>query len=258
MRAREQALRDKEERLRHRADEELETRVRAARQDIDKVVDDLRARGRPADRRGAAGGRCTAGPSRPARPARREPRRARRSSRSPSGCAKGRSRRRRRRRPATARRARGRRPRRCCGALGLEGRVDRRSTTATPRSTCAASGCARALARTAACVGRAAAARQPRASTSTCRCSARDGAADRDQRDRLHGRRGAQPRVERFLDDLLLTDERQVRIIHGHGTGPAAPGDRRVPAAASAGGDATSPRRTSRAAAGVTVVELKD
>ena len=26
-------------------------------------------------------------------------------------------------------------------------------------------------------------------------------------------------RVERFLDDLLLTDERQVRIIHGHGTG---------------------------------------
>jgi DNA mismatch repair protein MutS2 len=26
-------------------------------------------------------------------------------------------------------------------------------------------------------------------------------------------------RVERFLDDLLMTDERQVRIIHGHGTG---------------------------------------
>ena len=26
-------------------------------------------------------------------------------------------------------------------------------------------------------------------------------------------------RVERFLDDLLLTDERQVRIIHGYGTG---------------------------------------
>ncbi len=26
-------------------------------------------------------------------------------------------------------------------------------------------------------------------------------------------------RVERFLDDLLLTDERQVRIIHGFGTG---------------------------------------
>jgi DNA mismatch repair protein MutS2 len=42
LRAREQALKEKEERLKHRLDEELETRLRSARQQIDKVVDDLR------------------------------------------------------------------------------------------------------------------------------------------------------------------------------------------------------------------------
>ena len=42
MKAREQALREKEERLRQRADEEIAARVRAARDDIDKVVDELR------------------------------------------------------------------------------------------------------------------------------------------------------------------------------------------------------------------------
>ena len=42
VRGREQALKEKEERLRHRLDEELETRLRAARQQIDQVVDDLR------------------------------------------------------------------------------------------------------------------------------------------------------------------------------------------------------------------------
>ncbi len=42
MRVREQSLKEKEERLKHRLDDELETRVRAARQQIDQIVDDLR------------------------------------------------------------------------------------------------------------------------------------------------------------------------------------------------------------------------
>jgi DNA mismatch repair protein MutS2 len=39
---RESALKEREERLRQKLDEEIETRLRAARQDIDKVVEDLR------------------------------------------------------------------------------------------------------------------------------------------------------------------------------------------------------------------------
>ena len=27
-------------------------------------------------------------------------------------------------------------------------------------------------------------------------------------------------RVSRFLDDTMVTDVQQVRIVHGHGTGP--------------------------------------
>ncbi len=42
LRAREQALKEKEDRLRHRVDDELDTRLRAARQDIDRIVDDFR------------------------------------------------------------------------------------------------------------------------------------------------------------------------------------------------------------------------
>ncbi len=42
LRGRELSLREKEERLRHRLDEEIENRLRSARQEIDRVVDDLR------------------------------------------------------------------------------------------------------------------------------------------------------------------------------------------------------------------------
>jgi DNA mismatch repair protein MutS2 len=42
LRARETALKEREERLRQKLDEEIETRLRVARQDIDKVVNDLR------------------------------------------------------------------------------------------------------------------------------------------------------------------------------------------------------------------------
>jgi DNA mismatch repair protein MutS2 len=42
VRTREQGLKDKEDRLRQRTDEEIESRLRSARQEIDRVVDDLR------------------------------------------------------------------------------------------------------------------------------------------------------------------------------------------------------------------------
>ena len=64
-------------------------------------------------------------------------------------------------------------------------------------------------------------------------------------------------RVERFLDNLLLTDERQVRIIHGHGTGQLrrAIGEflQRHPLVASHQAAAYE-----HGGSGVTVAELKD
>jgi len=64
-------------------------------------------------------------------------------------------------------------------------------------------------------------------------------------------------RVERFLDDLLLTDERQVRIIHGHGTGQLrrSIGEflARHPLVA-----AYQPASQDHGGGGVTVAELKD
>jgi DNA mismatch repair protein MutS2 len=64
-------------------------------------------------------------------------------------------------------------------------------------------------------------------------------------------------RVERFLDDLLLTDERQVRIIHGHGTGQLrrSIGEflARHPLVAN-----HQPASQEHGGSGVTVAELKD
>ena len=64
-------------------------------------------------------------------------------------------------------------------------------------------------------------------------------------------------RLERFFDDLLLTDERQVRIIHGFGTGQLRRGigeylDRH-PLVAS-----HQPAPHDKGGGGVTVAELKD
>ena len=64
-------------------------------------------------------------------------------------------------------------------------------------------------------------------------------------------------RLDRFLDDLLLTDERQVRIIHGFGTGQLrrAVGEYldRHPLVA-----AHQPAPQEHGGGGVTVAELKD
>jgi DNA mismatch repair protein MutS2 len=64
-------------------------------------------------------------------------------------------------------------------------------------------------------------------------------------------------RIERFLDDLLLTDERQVRIIHGFGTGQLRRSigeylDRHPLVATH------QPAPQERGGGGVTVAELKD
>ena len=64
-------------------------------------------------------------------------------------------------------------------------------------------------------------------------------------------------RIARFLDDLLLSDERQVRIIHGFGTGQLrrSIGEYldRHPLVAS-----HQPAPQERGGGGVTVAELKD
>jgi DNA mismatch repair protein MutS2 len=64
-------------------------------------------------------------------------------------------------------------------------------------------------------------------------------------------------RIEKFLDDALLNDERRLRVVHGHGTGKLREAVRAYfrkhplvsnvsPAADNEGGD------------GATIVELKD
>ena len=141
----------REERLRHRADEELEARVRAARREIDKVVDDLR---REVDRLTAeASRRALHGTARvrPARPARRAPRRARRSTQVAERLRESRRAGAADRRPATARAARrrataslvgGARARRAsCIAVHGERRGGRRARQAAARAGCATCGC---------------------------------------------------------------------------------------------------------------------
>ena len=51
----------------------------------------------------------------------------------------------------------------------------------------------------------------------------REGIAERAERDR-HDGRSSVDRVSRFLDDTLVTDLHEVRIVHGHGTGAVAQG----------------------------------
>ncbi len=51
-------------------------------------------------------------------------------------------------------------------------------------------------------------------------------------------------RAERFLDETLVTDQRTVRVIHGHGTGKLQKSDQRVPE------DAPARRRVSHGARG--------
>ena len=74
---------------------------------------------------------------------------------------------------------------------------------------------------------------------------------------RLDGRRGASTRAEKFLDDALLTDERRLRVVHGHGTGRLREALRTFfrehPLVAS-----VAPAPDNEGGDGATIVELKD
>jgi DNA mismatch repair protein MutS2 len=251
MRSREQALKDKEDRLRHRADEEIETKVRAARQEIDKVVDDLRRQieklTEEANRR-ALHGRSI--PTAEAGTARSD---ARAALEQVADRLRGAD-------PAVVDEpAPGAAPRVgdrvLLRALGMEGRVtaiydgdvevDVRGKRMRARA-----GDVRVIG------GQPAAAAAPARVNVNLHVQAREGLRTEinvigctvDE---------ALTRVERFLDDQLLTDERQVRIIHGHGTGQLrrAIGEflERHPLVAS-----HQPAPHEHGGSGVTVAELKD
>jgi len=213
MKAREQAMRDKEERLRHRADEELAARVRVAKDDIDKVVDDLRREvdrltaeasrralhGRPVStgEAGAARAQANAALEQVAGRLREGPEPA------PPEPAAGDG--------AAARVG----DRVLLRGLGVEGRVI--AVQAGDADVDVRGKRLRARLAELQVVGRAAQSEPSRVNVNVM-VSARDGATTEinvigcsvDE---------ALSRLDRFLDDLLLTDERQVRIIHGFGTG---------------------------------------
>jgi DNA mismatch repair protein MutS2 len=250
MRTREQALKDKEDRLRHRADEEIETRVRAARQEIDKVVDDLR---RQIDK-------LTEEASRRALHGRSIPTAEAGTARSDARAAL----------EQVADRLRGDDPavadepvdrgaprvgdRVLLRTLGMEGRVtgihdsDVEIDVRGKRM--------RAHANDVRVLGGPAPAAAPARVSVNVQLQAREGLATEinvigcsvDE---------ALTRVERFLDGLLLTEERQVRIIHGHGTGQL----RRAIGEFLAGHPLVAthqPAPHEHGGGGVTVAELKD
>ena len=248
MRAREQTLKDKEDRLRHRADEEIETRVRTARQEIDRVVEDLR---RQIDKLAEeANRRALHGRSIPAAEAGTARSEARAALDQVADRLRGGE-------PAVADEpAQGAPPRVgdrvLLRTLGMEGRVTAIQDgdveiDVRGKRLRAHAGEVRVLG------GQAPAAPPVRV---TVQGPSREGMATEinvigcsvDE---------ALTRVERFLDDLLMSDQRQVRIIHGHGTGQLrrAIGEflARHPLVAN-----HQPAPHEHGGGGVTVAELKD
>jgi len=252
LRGREQAMKEKEDRLRHKVDEELDARVRAARQEIDHVVDDLR---KQVERLNAEASRRTQRgqmmPTNDAGTARSEARAAldtlagrlrettdaQIGQPAPPGA------------PATIG------DRVTMRGLGLEGRVvlihegdaevDVRGKRLRAR-----------LSELVVIGGGPPKAQQPARVNVNVQMATREGSTTEinvigcsvDE---------AIDRVERFLDDTLLNDERSVRIIHGHGTGQLrrAIGDllQRHPLVAH-----HQPAPPEKGGGGVTVAELKD
>jgi len=212
LRHREQALKDKEDRLRHRVDAEIETRVREARQAIDQVVEDLRKQverlGEEASRRARDGGSLPPGESGAAKSQARAAldqlaNRLREGADTEIG------------RPAAG-----------SGAVAAVGdRVMMRGLGMEGRVVLVHEGDAeievrgkRLRARLSELSVLAGAPPAQAAAHVTVRAQSREGAATEIN---VIGCRvdEALTRVERFLDDMLLSDERSVRIIHGHGTG---------------------------------------
>ena len=252
MKAREQALREKEERLRQRADEEIAARVRAAKADIDKVVDELRREVErltdEANRRALHGRPVSTGEAGTAR-AQAKAALEQVTERLREGSEQA--------APASAAAAEGT-PARvgdlvALRGLGMEGRVvavqggdadiDVRGKRIRVR-----------LAELQV-VGGAAPAEPARVNVNVM-VTPRDGTATEIN---LIGCsvEEALGRLDRFLDDLLLTDERQIRIIHGFGTGQLrrAVGEYldRHPLVT-----AHQPAPPEHGGGGVTVAELKD
>jgi DNA mismatch repair protein MutS2 len=211
MKAREQALREKEERLRQRADEEIAARVRAAKADVDKVVEELR---REVDRLTAEAGRRAlhgkpvstgeAGAARAqAKAALDEVAERLQTSEHATPAAAPES--------VLARVG----DRVLLRGLGVEGRVI--AVQAGEADVDVRGKRLRARAAELHVIGGAGPVEPSKVNVNVM-VTARDGAATEinvigcsvDE---------ALTRLERFLDDLLLTDERQIRIIHGFGTG---------------------------------------
>jgi DNA mismatch repair protein MutS2 len=213
MKAREQALREKEDRVRQRADDEIATRVRAAREDIDKVVDELRREVErltaEASRRALHGRPISTGEAGAARAQARAAlgdvaaRLQEGAGPAPDGPA-----------------ADGGPPARVgdrvlLRGLGVEGRV--LAVQAGEADVDVRGKRLRASVAELQVVGGPAPAEPSKVSVNVM-LSAR-GAAPTEINVIGCSVDEALSRIERFLDDLLLTDERQVRIIHGFGTG---------------------------------------
>jgi DNA mismatch repair protein MutS2 len=212
MKAREQALREREERVRQRADEEISARVRAAREDIDKVVEELRreverltaeasrralhGRPLPTGDAGAARSQARAALDDVADRLRGEP--------EPAAAP-----------PSAAGPAARVGDRVLLRGLGVEGRV--LAVQSGEAEVDVRGKRLRAQVAELHVVGGPSPADPARGSVNVT-VSARDSAPTEinvigcsvDE---------ALSRIERFLDDLLMTDERQIRIIHGFGTG---------------------------------------
>ena len=252
LKSREQALREREDRLRQRADEEIATRVRAARADIDKVVDELRREverlGAEASRRALHGRPISTGEPGAARAQAKAALEdvAGRLREGPEGVAAVVP-------PAQAGPAARVGDRVLLRGLGVEGRV--LAVQAGEAEVDVRGKRLRAQVAELHVVGGPAAPEASRVSVNV-NVIARESVATEinvigcsvDE---------ALSRLERFLDDLLLTDERQIRIIHGFGTGQLrrSIGEYldRHPLVAS-----HQPAPQDRGGGGVTVAELKD
>jgi DNA mismatch repair protein MutS2 len=214
MKARELALRDKEDRLRQRADEEIAARVRAAKDDIEKVVDELRREVErltaEASRRALHGRLISTGEAGAARAQARtalEEVAARVQDAGgpapvPASASDG---------AAQARVG----DRVLLRGLGVEGRV--LAVQSGEAEVDVRGKRLRARVAELQVVGGPSPGEPSKVSVNVM-MNARDGAATEINVIGCSVEE-ALSRLERFLDDLLLTDERQIRIIHGFGTG---------------------------------------
>jgi DNA mismatch repair protein MutS2 len=251
MKAREQALREKEDRLRQRADEEITARVRAAKDDIDKVVDGLRREVErltaEASRRALHGRPVSTGDAGTARSQAKAALEdvAGRLRDVPGQAAPD----------AAAGDAGAARvgDRVLLRGLGVEGRV--LAVQAGEADVDVRGKRLRARLVELQVVGGAAPAQPSKVSVNVM-VNARDGAPTEINVIGCSVEE-ALGRIERFLDDLLLSDERQIRIIHGFGTGQLRRSigeylDRHPLVATH------QPAPQERGGGGVTVAELKD